>query len=119
MPIPNAPTNIVATTTGISTIALTWDAAEHASSYNIYQDGTMIASTTKTSYTVNGLNDGSEYCFTVTAVNIEGESDASAPKCATTDTFTGCYITFTLKCYYFNKFFIKTKNSFLCSHTLV
>jgi len=52
--------------------------------YNIYQDGVQIGTTEydETDYTVEGLENGVEYCFEVTAVYGEGESVATAPVCA-------------------------------------
>ena len=97
LPVPSTPANLVAVSTGISSIALTWEAAENAATYNVYQGTELIATNlTTTSYAVEGLSDGTEYCFTVTAVNIEGESEASEAACATTEDFDGCFVVFTL-----------------------
>ena len=97
LPLPSIPTGLVAEATGISSIALTWEAAENASTYNVYQGTELIASNlTTTSYAVEGLSDDTEYCFTVTAVNLEGESEASEAACATTEDFDGCFVVFTL-----------------------
>ena len=81
---PNAP-ELVATATGLKTIALSWNEVVTATSYNVYQDDAEIATglTTKT-YNVEGLNPGTNYCFTVKAVNEVGESDASNEECART-----------------------------------
>ena len=98
LPLPSTPANLVAESTGISSIALTWDAAENAATYNVYQGEELIATNlVTTSYAVEGLADGTEYCFTVTAVNLEGESEASEQACATTEDFDGCFVVFTLK----------------------
>ena len=79
------PTNLIATAESSSTIVLTWDKADEATSYNVYQDETLIASEiTNTMYIVNGLNAETNYCFSVTAVNKLGESDKSESACATT-----------------------------------
>ena len=95
---PSAPTNLVATSNGENSIVLTWSVAATATSYNVYQGGNSVATgITGTSYTVEGLDAGTEYCFTVKAVNNGGESAASTEACAETDAFTGCYVTFTLK----------------------
>ena len=95
---PSAPTNLTATTNGENSIALTWNASATATSYNVYQGANIVATgVTGTSYTVEGLDAGTEYCFTVKAVNNGGESVASTEACAETDAFTGCYVTFTLK----------------------
>ncbi len=50
-------------------------------SYNIYQDGTLIENVSTNSHTVTGLTNFQEYCFTVTAVYAEGESDTCFNAC--------------------------------------
>ena len=44
----------------------------------------MIASTELPSYTIEGLEYNTEYCFTVTALNENGESEKSAEACGKT-----------------------------------
>ena len=83
--VPAAPANVVAQATGETTIALTWDAVEGATSYKVYDEEDVIAETEETTYTVEGLAAATNYCFIVTAVNEVGESFASAQSCATTD----------------------------------
>ena len=51
--------------------------------YNIYANGSLIASTTETEYTATGLTNYTEYCFNITADYTEGESDTSFSACAT------------------------------------
>ncbi len=82
---PAAPQNLTATATG-KAVALTWDATAETMYYNIYCDAVKVAENiTATSYTVSGLEALTTYCFTVTAVNEAGESEASAEACATTE----------------------------------
>ena len=88
------PENLVATPESTSTISLSWDAAENALSYNIYQDGELIGqqsesvsgskSESTVSYLVENLDYYTEYCFTVTAVRNETETEKSESACATT-----------------------------------
>ena len=79
------PTNLIATAESGSTIVLTWDEADEATSYNVYQGSELIATElTSTMYIVNGLEAETEYCFSVTAVNKLGESAKSESACATT-----------------------------------
>ena len=79
------PTNLIATAESGSTIVLTWDEADEATSYNVYQGSELIATElTSTMYIVNGLEAETEYCFSVTAVNKLGESGKSESACATT-----------------------------------
>ena len=51
-------------------------------SYNIYQNGVLVDNTTTNEYTVTGLTNFTEYCFNVSAVYAEGESDTSFAACA-------------------------------------
>ena len=81
---PAVPTNLVATAVNHNSISLTWDEAENAKSYNVYQNGTSIGFASTTSYLVEGLNANTEYCFTVTGVRGQKESAASEQACATT-----------------------------------
>lgn len=84
VPLPATPTGLTATATGTSSIALSWNSAENATSYKVYQDGNEIATVTSTSYNAEGLDVGTYYCYTVAAVNSVGESAKSGSACATT-----------------------------------
>lgn len=83
---PITPYDFTATATGESTIELSWSPANRATSYNVYQGDEKIATVTETTtYTVEGLEPETTYCFTVTAENEVGESDKTEEKCATTE----------------------------------
>ena len=79
------PANLVAAAAGATAITLTWDAVEGAESYNVYSADTLVANVAETTYEVENLKAETEYCFTVTAVKGELESEESAEACATTD----------------------------------
>ena len=80
-----APANVVATAQGSSAISLSWYAVGVAASYNVYNGTELVANVEGTTYTVEGLNPETTYCYTVTAVKEDGEeSEASAEVCATT-----------------------------------
>ena len=79
--------NVVATTTE-TTVTLTWEVIDGATSYNIYTPSgfaTNILGLTETTYTFEDLTAGTEYCFEVSAVYPTGESDV-VKVCATTQT---------------------------------
>ncbi len=79
--VPNAPANLVAEATSSSTIKLTWDAVSNATSYKVYSEIAFVAEVTETTYTVENLLEGTNYCFTVKALNEAGESVASEQAC--------------------------------------
>ena len=86
---PSAPSNLSATTAGTTTITLHWDEASDAesgiSSYNVYRNGEKVGSTDNTSYTDEGLSEGTTYKYRVSAVNGEGtEGEKSNESSATT-----------------------------------
>ena len=78
------PENLVATPTSISSIELTWNETEKALGYNIYRDGDLLTNITETSYSDENLNSYTEYCYAITAVRNETETDKSEEVCTTT-----------------------------------
>ena len=76
------PTNVLAAATGTTTIALTWETVTNALSYNVYYGDTVV-NVTSTTYTVEGLDDNTKYCFAVSALRNEQETE-KAEACATT-----------------------------------
>ena len=84
---PSVPANLVATSTE-TTVTLTWDAVENAASYNVYsvvgEDYTLVGNATEATYTVEGLQLETEYCYTVTAVNEYKESRYAQTVCVST-----------------------------------
>lgn len=80
----NAPANLTATAKSSSSIKLTWDAVENANSYFVYCNDEEIANVTSTSYVVEGLECNTEYCYTVTAMGVDTESDPSEKACTKT-----------------------------------
>lgn len=82
--VPAAPTGLKAGTPTASAVPLSWTAAPGATGYQVYRDGTKVASVTGTSTTVTGLAASTAYSFQVTATNAAGESTKSAAVAATT-----------------------------------
>lgn len=86
---PAAPQNLVATVNGQNSITLTWDAVEDVTSYEVYKDGAMCGIVGEAEFTATGLEAGTEYCFTVKALNDELASELSEQICATTEAEQG------------------------------
>ncbi|MGW5196891.1 chitinase [Streptomyces spiralis] len=82
--VPAAPTGLAATGTTSSSVSLSWSTVSNATGYNVYRNGTKVASVTGTSATVTGLTASTSYSFQVTATNAAGESAKSATVTATT-----------------------------------
>ena len=82
---------VIATPTGVAvsgatntSLNVSWNAVSGAASYNVYRNGVKVGSPTGTSYTDSGLNGGSTYSYTVTAVANGSESAQSAAVQGTT-----------------------------------
>ena len=81
--IPASPV-LTAEAANATSIALSWDAVSGADSYNVYQGSSQIATNiTETTFVVESLETGTEYCFQVSAVNELGESEKSNEACET------------------------------------
>ena len=50
--------------------------------YNIYMDGELIGTTVLEEFTIEGLTNGTEYCFQISSNYEEGESSLSSEVCA-------------------------------------
>ena len=72
------PPSITAQANGTS-INLSWNATNNATSYNIYRDEALVANTESTSYLDEGLEYGTLYGYTVTSKRGEQESEHSKP----------------------------------------
>ncbi|MFJ9824830.1 PHB depolymerase family esterase [Streptomyces sp. NPDC101160] len=84
-----APTGLTVSGTTDTTVSLTWNAVDGASSYAVHRDGTKVATTTSTAATDTGLATGTAYGYTVAAVDATGTAGAvSAAVTATTTGFT-------------------------------
>ena len=68
-----------------NSVTLTWGAVVNAKKYNVYTStGDLVETVNTTSCTIEGLNDLTEYCYQVSAVNGEHETGKSAASCAIT-----------------------------------
>jgi hypothetical protein len=93
--VPSAPTGVTATAQSSSSIRVTWNSVNGATSYKVYwaksSYGTydLDGTTTTTSWTSNGWYPSSTGYFKVTAVNSAGESNYSSVAYATTQSSGG------------------------------
>jgi chitodextrinase len=72
---PPAPTGLTATPTSSSQVDLNWSPAGGsgaAAGYRIYRNGSLVGSTTATSYMDTGVTPGTTYTYAVTAYNAAG-----------------------------------------------
>ncbi len=81
---PAAPTNLSASLDGANQIDLAWSSSSGATYYLVELNGSPIATTFATSYSVDGLALSTLYCYTVVAVDNGLASTGSAPVCAMT-----------------------------------
>ncbi|MFI8103187.1 carbohydrate binding domain-containing protein [Streptomyces sp. NPDC086023] len=86
---PTAPGGLATTGRTSSSVSLAWTAATDdtgVTGYDVYQGGTLAATTAGTSATVTGLAANTPYTFTVRARDLAGNSSpASGPLTVTTD----------------------------------
>ncbi|MEO7101622.1 MAG: fibronectin type III domain-containing protein [Luteolibacter sp.] len=89
VPAPPSPTGLVAAG-GNAQVALTWNTASGATSYNVKRSTTSgsgystITNITGISFTDTGLANGTTYYYVVSALNVGGESANSTQASATT-----------------------------------
>jgi fibronectin type 3 domain-containing protein len=88
---PTAPTNLTATSTSPTTVALSWQAATDnvgIASYTIMRGGVAIASVagSSTTYSDTGLTPGSPYSYQVVAKDVAGNSSVPSNSAAVTTT---------------------------------
>ena len=74
---------------GFGNVSLIWDdpndpTVTDVSGYHIFRDGNLVGTATSTNYTDQGLQQATEYCYTITAFNDNSESEQSSEACATT-----------------------------------
>lgn len=84
---PAAPTNLSASAVSSSQIKLTWTASTDnvgATSYNVYRNGTKVASTTGTSYSDSGLTANTTYSYYVEALDAAGNVSKPSANATTT-----------------------------------
>ncbi len=86
---PSTPTGLASTSKTNLQIVMEWDASAGATSYKLYQDAAEIYSGANLTHTAISLTAGTEYSFTVSAINGDGESAQSAAVLVTTNYYVG------------------------------
>jgi acid phosphatase type 7 len=78
---PGTPGNLRVTGSTASSVAVAWNASTDnvgVTGYNVYRDGSFVASTTATSYSFSGLSCGTSYTFGVEALDAAGNRSSRA-----------------------------------------
>lgn len=78
---PTTPTNLVASNPTANSIQLDWTVStdnNSVASYDIYQDGINLYNSSSNSYNVTGLNNTTNYCFTIVAKDPAGNESAQS-----------------------------------------
>ncbi len=75
--VPGAPAGLSATETSCVDICLTWNGVAGATSYQIFRDGILLATVTAPNYCDATAVPGTQYAYTVRAVNTCGVSNPS------------------------------------------
>lgn len=88
-----APTNLASTAVTNNSVSLSWSAVPGAGSYQVYRNNVSVGTTTSTSFTNTGLTSGTNYSYTVVAIDSSGKSSpaSSVLTVTTTGTSTGGY----------------------------
>lgn len=85
---PSTPTGLSATAVSSSAISLSWTASTDntaVAGYNVFRNGSLIATSTSTNYTDTGLAASTQYTYTVSAYDGQGNtSGLSTPATTTT-----------------------------------
>jgi hypothetical protein len=82
---PPSPTGVVGSATVAGEIDLVWDPVENATTYDVYRDGKkLVSGLFDQGYSDTRLGYGERHTYSVSAVNVNGESAQSAPVSATT-----------------------------------
>lgn len=82
----DAPANVQAIPQGADSIRISWDPSSGAVGYKVYRGGLEIAdlASSVTTFTDTGLSAGTQYCYTVVALDACGGQTASAEVCSAT-----------------------------------
>ena len=79
---PEAPV-LTASVASETSALLSWNSVNGALGYYVYNGSSLVATITETSFALEGLTTGAQYCYTVSAYNEVGESELSNQECVT------------------------------------
>ena len=82
---PPSPANLRVMFADFASAQIAWDASVGATAYRVYRDGEFLAETESRIFADSGLSKDTEYIYTVTAINVVGESSASSLMVKTSD----------------------------------
>lgn len=82
---PPAPANLRVMFADFASAQIAWDTSVGATAYRVYRDGEFLAETESRIFADSGLSKDTEYVYTVTAINVVGESSASSLTVKTSD----------------------------------
>lgn len=83
---PPTPTNVAASATSSTGIAVNWSSTSNTVGYVVYRGGSPIGNTALTTFNDSGLLADTQYCYTIASSNSAGLSAQSSQACATTFT---------------------------------
>ncbi|HKU16167.1 MAG TPA: family 31 carbohydrate-binding protein [Steroidobacteraceae bacterium] len=86
-PAPAVPTGLTVGSATTSSLVVSWNASSGTAHYDVYRNGTIVASPTGTTTADTGLSAGTSYSYTVRACNSAGS--CSAQSAAVSGTTTG------------------------------
>jgi chitodextrinase len=87
---PSIPSGVTATATSTSQVSVSWSASTDTggsglAGYQVYRNGTLVTTTTATSYGDSGLSAATSYCYTIVAYDSAGNNSSASPEtCVTT-----------------------------------
>jgi Concanavalin A-like lectin/glucanases superfamily/Fibronectin type III domain len=88
--LPDPPGGVIVLANSSSLITIQWNPSTILSGlglggYDVYRNGTRIATTSATTYFDSGLSPATQYCYTIVAFDVLGnDSSPSAPACTVT-----------------------------------
>lgn len=88
---PSVPANVAVTALSASSLKVNWTASTDnvaVTGYEVYRDGTLVGTTSSTSYTDSNLTASTTYSYTVKAYDAAGNKSAASSPAATGTTLT-------------------------------